>query len=103
MRAVLLAICVSLVATAAAADPLQCKNLKRQVDHFEMLRDRADAADSALWQQRFDQQLAYLKNQRRHIGCRDKTAALEAALAQMRELMKLAAEGALTFFTGGAM
>jgi hypothetical protein len=103
MRAVLLAACLLVCAPAAMAEPPQCKNLTRQVAHYQMLRDRADAMDSALWENRLDQQLAYLKKQRRAAGCPDKMAALEAALAQMRELLKLAAQGALTFFTGGAM
>lgn len=104
MRVVLLALCLLLFgASAVAAEPLQCKNLKGQLAHYQMLADRADAANSALWEQRMDRQVALLKKQSRGLGCKDKTAALEKALAETRALLKLAMEGALTFFTGGAM
>jgi hypothetical protein len=104
MRVVLLTLCLLLFGVSAgASEPVQCKNLKGQLDHYQMLRERADAANSALWEQRLDQQLAHLKKQSRSMGCKDTTAALEKTLAEMRALLKLAMQGALTFFTMGAM
>ena len=104
MRVILLAACLLLCASAvSAAEPPQCKRLTQQQAHYEMLRQRADAADNALWQDRLDTQLRYLRAQRRTVGCPDKQAAFEEAMRQLRELIKLAAEGAATFFSGGAM
>lgn len=103
MRAIVLAACLLLCASAASAEPPQCKRLTQQQAHYEMLRQRADAADNPLWENRLDTQLRNLRAQRRMVGCPDKQAALEAMLHQMRELIKLAAEGAATFFSGGVM
>jgi len=103
MRAILLAACLLLCAASASAEPPQCKRITQQQAHYQTLRDRAHAADNALWQDRLDQQLNYLRQERRMLGCPDAQAAFEAMMAQLRELVKLAAEGAATFFTGGMM
>ena len=104
MRVILLAACLLLCASAvSAAEPPQCKRLTQQQAHYQTLRDRAHAADNALWENRLDTQIKYLRAQRRSIGCPDAQAAFEAMLKQMRELIKLAAEGAATFFSGGVM
>jgi hypothetical protein len=103
MRAVLLAACLLLCASAASAEPPQCRRLTKQQAHYQTLLDRAHSADNALWESRLDTQIGYLRAQRRQLGCPDAQAAFEAMMAEMKELMKLAAEGALTFFTGGAM
>lgn len=114
MRAVLLAFCVSLVALAAAAepprrqslksDPPMCHNLDMQMLHYQTLRARADAVNSDLWEQRLDAHLKNLQNQRKLAGCPSTAseAAAEAA-RQLKLLLELAAQGALTFFTMGAM
>ena len=103
MRAILLAACLLLCASAASAEPPQCKRLTQEQAHYEMLRERAHQADNALWQDRLDAQLGYLRQQRKMIGCPDAQAAFEAMMRELRELMQIAAEGALAFFTGGMM
>lgn len=102
MRAVLLALCVVLVASAAAAEPPQCRNLDRLVGHYKEMRGRAVALDSELWKDRIDAHLVRLSKQRSRAGCPDRSGAAEAA-RQLKALLELAAQGALTFFTLGAM
>jgi hypothetical protein len=103
MRVVLLALSLLLCASAAAAEPPQCRNLNGRIAHYETMLDRAKAADSDLWESRLGTQIGYLKNQRKLFNCPDKVGALEIALKEARALLKLAAQGALTFFTMGAM
>lgn len=107
MRAVLLAICLVVLAPAAHAgpadrEPLQCQVFDRQIAQYEMMRARAAKLDSDLWKDRFDTQLARMKSFRLSQGCPDKSGAAEFARL-IKELMKLAAQGAITFFTMGMM
>jgi len=109
MRAVLLASCLLLCASAAMAGsptnqalPPQCHNLDMQIVHYQTLRARADAVNSTLWEQRLDAQIKALNDQRKVAGCPSNSTAAQMA-AQLRELLRLAAQGALTFFTMGAM
>ena len=102
MRVILLALCLVLCASAAAAESPRCRNLDEQIVHYLTLKERADAFDSALWEQRLDAHLARLEKQRKLAGCPDKSGAAAAA-RQLKALLQLAAQGALTFFTLGAM
>lgn len=107
MRAVLLALCMVVFATAAAGaeplrEPLQCQFFDRQIAHFEMMRARAVKLDSDLWTQRYDNHLAMLNKFRLSQGCPDKSGAAEFARL-LKALMALAAQGAITFFTMGMM
>jgi hypothetical protein len=102
MRGVLLVLCVVLCASAASAEKPICQNLDGQMLHYQTLRGRADAFNSALWEQRLDAHLKRLKQQRKLAGCPDKSG-LDEAAKQLKALLQLAAQGALTFFTFGAM
>ena len=105
MRAALLCcICLLFVAASAAAEPPQCKHLNSQIEYYNELRDRAVKLGNGMWQDRMTQQVLFLKKQRRLIGC--KRTAIENAelqIAQLKALIKAAAQGAVTFFTMGAM
>jgi hypothetical protein len=106
MRLVLLALCVVVFSTAASAqrfeEPLQCRMFDRQIAHFEMMRARAVKIDSDLWKERFDNHLAKLEQHRLSQGCPDKSGA-EKLARFIKDLMRLAAQGAITFFTMGMM
>jgi hypothetical protein len=108
MRAVLIAaLCLVGFTTAAAAnpplrEPLQCQFFDRQIAHYEMMRDRAVSLESKLWKERFDAHLAKLNQFRLSQGCPDRSGAAEFARL-LKELMKIAAQGAVTFFTMGMM
>jgi hypothetical protein len=105
MRAALLSIIgLLLVATAAAADSPVCRHLDRQIEHFEEMSDRADKLGSDLWEDRADNQIAVLRKQRKAAGCKETAAeAAERTIAELTALLKAAAQGAATFFSGGMM
>jgi hypothetical protein len=97
-----LVLAVALIALAPAAGwanpEARCQHLHLQIAHFEAQMERADQLGSDLWEDRFRDHLAELKSQRKSCpGFSDS----EIAAQQMRELLKLAARGALTFFTMG--
>jgi hypothetical protein len=102
MRRVLLVLGLVLVAGSAAADPPQCKYLDKQVVYYTQQRDRAKQLGSGLWVDRMNTQLGALNARRKEAGCPDRSSAAIIA-AELNALLKLAAEGALTFFTMGAM
>lgn len=76
----------------------RCESIHLQIAHFEAQAKRADQLGSDLWEDRFRDHLAELKDERK--SCPGYSDA-EIAAQQMRELMKLAAWGALKFFTMG--
>jgi hypothetical protein len=76
----------------------RCEHIHLQIAHFEAQAERADQLGNDLWEDRFSDHLADLKSQRKACpGFSDS----EVAARQMRELLKLAARGAVTFFTMG--
>jgi hypothetical protein len=103
--ALVLAVAALLAAPAAAYDLAQgtaeCQRLNFQISHFESMAARAGQLDNALWEQRFDDHVDLLK-QRRSQVCPGYSANDEL-MRQITELLKLAGQGALTFFTLGAL
>ena len=98
--ALILAAALLVLAPAASwANPkARCEYLNLQIAHFESQMARADQLGNDLWEDRFDNHLDELKNQRKSCpGYSDR----EIAAQQMRELFELAARGALKFFTMG--
>jgi hypothetical protein len=76
----------------------RCENIHLQIAHFEAQAERAEQSGNDLWEERFRDHLADLESQRKSCpGFSDS----EVAARQMRELLELAARGALTFFTFG--
>lgn len=90
---------IALAPVAGWANPqARCQHIHLQIAHFEAQAERADQLGSDLWEDRFKDHLADLKSQRKACpGFSDS----EIAAQQMRELLKLAARGAITFFTMG--
>ena len=105
MRLVLaLAATLALLAPAPAlaqtAHPAECRRIAHQLAHFEAMKERAETLDNEMWSGRFDRHIGDLEARQGRV-CPDDSAALQAA-QQMRDLLRLAAQGALTFFTFGA-
>jgi hypothetical protein len=82
------------------AHPAECARLARQIDHFEMMAERAEALENELWLERMEQQLDLLKGMQAG-RCPDDVPIDEAAEA-FKFLVKLAAQAAITYFTFGA-
>jgi hypothetical protein len=99
-----LVLAVALIALAPAAGwanpQARCQHLNLQIAHFEAQAERAEQLGSDLWEERFRDHLADLKRERK--SCPGFSDA-EVAAQQMRELLELAARGAITFFTMGMM
>jgi hypothetical protein len=86
------------------AHPAECARLKRQIDHFEGMVERAEEAGNELWSTRTQQHVDLLRK-RQSERCPDDAqdnAAKEAFIAFMN-LLKVAGQAALTYFTFGAM
>lgn len=93
-----------LAPSAALARPQgnsECRYLTSQIEFFDTRIERAKQLGNDLWETRLTTHRADLVKQRkdRCPGHGDREAAFQA----FRELMSLAAQGALSFFTFGAM
>lgn len=100
--AVVLTLAFALLAPVAAqASKAQCMRYNQQIGYFETMVDRAGAAGRPEWKAMYKAEVAEIKH-KRSAECPGYGAA-EVAAAQMRELLRLAAQGAMTFFTMGAM
>ena len=85
---------------AVNAHPAECARLARQIDHFTMMADRAEALENELWTERLEDHLELLRGMQA-ARCPDDVPIDEAAEA-FKFLVKLAAKAALTYFTFGA-
>jgi hypothetical protein len=84
--------------------PAECARLDKQIAHFEGMVERAEALDNELWAERTQQHVELLHDRQRE-RCPDDaegSAAKEAFLAFMN-LLKVAGQAALTYFTFGAL
>jgi hypothetical protein len=101
MRAAFLALCLLLLAVSAAAESSrpECKQLERRIERLEEVQARYDARGNDEFADRADDQIDRL-NELRHVrGCPETIG--EATARKIQELLKLAAQGAITFFTLG--
>jgi hypothetical protein len=104
MRIALPVLCVLLFAGgAAAAPPPQCKYLDSRLAYYETQLDRAKALDSELWVARLETHIDALDEFRDDIGCPDNSTVAEEVARTLNKILELAAQGAITFFTMGAM
>jgi hypothetical protein len=102
--ATLLVTVAMLAPSTAVARPqgsAECRYLTNQIDFFEMRIERAQQLGNEMWEVRLGNHLEDLERQRedRCPGYGDSQAAIQA----LRQLMSLAAQGALSFFTFGAL
>ena len=91
---VLLAPCAALAGT-----PVECARLRHQLAHFGAMLERSESMESEMWAYRFAGQIDVLEERQARV-CPDDRASV-VAMEQMRALLKLAAQGAITFFSGG--
>jgi len=113
LRAALAALLLLLVPALAGAEttlarplghPAECARLRKQIDHFQGMADRAEAQGNAMWTQRTQQHVSRLREiqQNRCPGDVPDDSAKQAFLAFM-SLLKVAGQAALTYFTFGAL
>jgi len=86
------------------AHPAECARLRKQIDHFEGMADRAEAKGNAMWTERTEQHVSLLRERQQERCPNDvpDDSAKQAFLAFM-SLLKVAGKAALTYFTFGAM
>ena len=96
----LLLAALALPSAAVAQSPAACANLAHQLVHYDTLRERAAEAGNSLWLGRLDRQIGAVEDQLA-ARCPDEYAAVRDD-QQWADLLRLAAQGALTFFTLGA-
>lgn len=87
-------------AAAASRNPAACMRIAHQLVHYDTMKQRAAALGNEMWMNRFKAHIADLEDQQAEI-CPDQAAANRTA-QQLADLLKLAAQGALSFFTLGA-
>jgi hypothetical protein len=113
VRAALAALLLLLVPAVAGAEapvarphghPAECARLRKQIDHFEGMAERAEAQGNAMWTERTEAHVSLLRERQkdRCPGDVPDESAKEAFLAFM-SLLKTAGKAALTYFTFGAM
>ena len=83
-----------------SAHPAECARLRRQIDHFTYMLERAEALDSAEWSERMEQQVELLRGIQAARCPND--VPVDTAAEAFAQLMKLAAKGAVAYFTFGA-
>ncbi len=83
--------------------PAECARLHKQIAHFENMVERAEARDNEMWTERTQQHVDRLRAQQQEL-CPDdaEDAAAKAAFLAFLNLLKIAGQAALTFFTFGA-
>lgn len=81
---------------------VECARLRRQIDHFQGMTDRAEALDNAMWTERMGEHLALLKG-RQAERCPNDVPTDDSTARAFMQLLRVAGEAALTYFTFGAM
>ncbi len=87
---------------ASAAGPAECARLRRQIDHFQRMNDRAVALDSDLWTERLGNHVGLLKT-RQADRCPQDVPRDDSTAKAFMQLLRIAGSAALTYFTFGAM
>jgi hypothetical protein len=89
--------------TRQLGHPAECARLRKQIDHFEGMVERAEAQDNAMWTERTGQHVSLLRERQaeRCPGDVPDDSAKQAFLMFM-SLLKVAGQAALTYFTFGA-
>lgn len=82
------------------AHPAECARLRRQVDHYIGMQKRAAALDDAMWQERLGNHIQMLRAMQA-ARCPDDLP-VDTTAEAFKQLLQLAAKGALTYFTFGA-
>jgi hypothetical protein len=85
---------------AVNAHPAECARLARQIDHFTMMAQRAEALENEMWVERLEDHLELLQGMQA-ARCPDDVP-IDSGAEAFKYLVKLAAKAALTYFTFGA-
>ena len=85
---------------SAAAHPAECARLRRQVDHYIGMQQRASALKDPMWTERMRHQIKMLRAMQASRCPQD--LPVDTTAQAFQELLKIAAKGALTYFTFGA-
>lgn len=83
-----------------SAHPAECARLRRQIDQFTLMLERAEALDSEQWSERMAEQVELLRGIQAARCPND--VPVDTAAEAFAQLMKLAARGAVAYFTFGA-
>ncbi|MFT5443618.1 MAG: hypothetical protein ACI8W3_002668 [Myxococcota bacterium] len=109
MRLVIIAITLALIVSSSAlavqkSNRGQCRRLEKQLSQHAVSVQRAEHQGNALWARATLAQMNRL-DQRREKLCPDlyPASAAARAMAELQALLKMAAKGAVSFFTMGAM
>jgi hypothetical protein len=110
LRAGVVALWLALPAPASAeptpppGSPAECARLHKQIAHFENMVERAEERGNQLWIDGMQQHVDRLRDEQRQI-CPDDAAdsAAREAWRAFANLLKVAGQAALTFFTFGAL
>ncbi len=87
---------------AQAAGPAECARLRRQIDHFQGMADRAKQLKSELWTDRLGSHLGMLRA-RQLDRCPQDVPHDDTTAKAFMQLLRIAGSAALTYFTFGAM
>ena len=87
---------------AQAAGPSECSRLRRQIDHFQGMTDRAEQLGDPMWTERMGEHLARLKGRQAN-RCPQDVPTDDTTARAFMQLLRLAGSAALTYFTFGAM
>ena len=100
---------LGLADTADAESWNRCKTMTRQIEHFYGVLGRAQNRDDVLWEQATRQHISRLETRRlkqcpRYLVRSKQIAAMaqhKKNVEEMKKLMKVAAELAMKYYTGG--
>ena len=87
---------------AQAANPAECARLRRQIDHFYGMNERAKALKSQLWTDRLGNHLGMLRA-RQLDRCPQDVPRDDSTAKAFMQLLRVDGAAALTYFTFGAM
>ena len=90
------------LAAQAVGGPAECSRLRRQIDHFQGMTDRAEQLGNAMWTERMGEHLALLKG-RQADRCPQDVPTDDSTARAFMQLLRVAGSAALTYFTFGAM
>jgi hypothetical protein len=85
---------------AAPAHPAECARLRRQVDHYVSMQQRATTLRQPMWEERMGYQIQMLRAMQASRCPQD--LPVDTTAEAFKQLLALAAKGALTYFTFGA-
>jgi hypothetical protein len=89
-------------AGAGAAGPAECARLRRQIDHFQGMTDRAEKLGNEMWTERMGQQVTLLRA-RQLERCPNDVPKDDGTAKAFMQLLRVAGQAALSYFTFGAL